>query len=825
MPPSTFDGDLKPHGQPSSSPIPSPPNQSQQQQQQQIQEQQQLQQQQPDMPSFISLESGSVSSDASGSGMQMEICRAFLAGRCSRGASCRFVHMDPGMGAGTPGAGLGVVGGMGMGMGMGMGGVGAGHPIAPTPHLCRDWLNGTCQRGATCRFQHHGVSGSKATIHPPHIMHSHHGHAHGHGHHGHHGGHGKHGWGNKQHHVVCHQWASRGRCDYGNACKYAHHRPPTDRWNESALDEKKLLAAVLSGLSPQEALSQALNQLQANNPSKFGPMQQQQQQQQHASSAQSQGISGGGDMGNGGLSPSELANLQNGLAPNGLPLSLLANTDPATLVSSISGLGPGIPRKHADGSMILCRFFARHGYCKFGLACKFYHPLVPPGGGMGAYANGGVGFRAGSPTGGAPQPSHQSLAQLLALGLKASMMNMSATAAATGQQENLFANHAVALLAANGVGPTMGRVNTPPHQQQQQQQLPGQMPPLDPALASLLTTYLQQQQQQHQSQSPQQPMQNANAAQVPLAQLLQQLQTAANNPASTQQPSSMATFPPFQTGPNAALSGQALGGMSMSMGMGMTAPNGSQGDPSSASSAAASALNTDAFQAYLQQQQQQVDPQQQQNAYNTGTTVDSADTTSAVGGNTGSPSNSQLSLPEMINTAFRSTSSNASTSTSGSGAGAVVGSSPGGNVTASSLSASGNVSALEASLSLMTLKPFNDEPSQSGITGSDMNAFNEAPAPFSPSTLLSGGDGEIHPVNASTVGTGSTNAGSPVDNGASGSSAAVVGSPSSFNAPNVNVNVNVNTIGSNLSGSGGSPSPSSLSALFSSSLTPASFLH
>lgn len=91
----------------------------------------------------------------------IEICRAYLAGRCSRGAACRFVHVEN-----------------------------SGGHAPPNPHLCRDWLNGTCQRGAGCRFQHQGLSGSKASIHA---------------------GASKAGPWSMKHSVICHQWASRGR--------------------------------------------------------------------------------------------------------------------------------------------------------------------------------------------------------------------------------------------------------------------------------------------------------------------------------------------------------------------------------------------------------------------------------------------------------------------------------------------------------------------------------------------------------------------------------------------------------------------------------------
>ena len=89
-----------------------------------------------------------------------------------------------------------------------------------------------------------------------------------------------------------------------------------DRWNESALDEKKLLAAMLSGLSPQEALSQALNSIQNQHPGKFGGTVQQQQQQQ-------QQLSPGGNNNNninvnvGGVGSSPDGNT----SPGGSPLS------------------------------------------------------------------------------------------------------------------------------------------------------------------------------------------------------------------------------------------------------------------------------------------------------------------------------------------------------------------------------------------------------------------------------------------------------------------------------------------------------------------------
>lgn len=129
---------------------------------------------------------------------------------------------------------------------------------------------------------------------------------------------------------MCHQWASRGRCDYGTACKFSHQRMD-HRWNhEHPLDDKKIIAAMLSGLSPQEALTQALNNLNSSNPQKYG------------------GVVPSGDPSS---SSAAGAVMPDGLGPNGLaPPGLL-----------MPGQSLVQPQKRADGSLILCRFYARHG--------------------------------------------------------------------------------------------------------------------------------------------------------------------------------------------------------------------------------------------------------------------------------------------------------------------------------------------------------------------------------------------------------------------------------------------------------------------------------
>lgn len=526
--------------------------------------------------------------------------------------------------------------------------------------LCRDWLNGTCIRGTNCRFQHQGVSGSKASIH---------------------NGSSKPGsWagpGGKM--IICHQWASRGRCDYGTACKFAHQRMGGgERWNESALDEKKLLQAMLSGLTPQEALSQALNTIQGGPGGKFNgaPM----------NGAQPNGSTGSGDPN----SPSQQA-----------------QQDPQ-MVNAMAAMGAGpqlvAPQKRADGSLILCRFFARHGFCKYGVACKFHHQPIVPGQGMfppSPYVRDPSMMNGGAP--------HQSLASLLALGLKASMMS----------NDHLIANHA-ALLAASmnqpGVPP---RMNSPGPMGQQQ--------PIDPQLANVLAAYLQQQQPQ--------PPPNAN-----IAALLQQLQGSGGPGGNS--PTQLQGFDAFGVGPH----------------------------PSHGQDAA--------FQAFLQQQHhQQVQAQQNafQNAFSPAAAsafnaIPNLNTPTQAGqGGAGAQPNG-LSLPQMISTAFRSTS----------GAGASSQQQPGGS----------------SNLSLMSLKPFSDDggspsfDSTSGSTGSG--------APSTGSAGATGGHGRSN--SSSFNESGSYEFGQ--QSSAAGASGQIIG-PSSLN---------------------GSPNASTLSALFSSSLN-GPFLH
>lgn len=141
-------------------------------------------------------------------------------------------------------------------------------------------------------------------------------------------------------------------------------------------------------------------------------------------------------------------------------------------------------------------------YCKYGVACKFHHQPLPTGPMFNGQPNPngmyGVG-RPGSPSnggGGSGPGGNQSLAGLLALGLKASMMS----------NDHLIANHAALLAASMNPGSQMNanRMNN------------GVVPPpLDPALASLLSAYLQQQQPVHASNNP-------NAS---LAALLSQMQS------------------------------------------------------------------------------------------------------------------------------------------------------------------------------------------------------------------------------------------------------------------------------------------------------------
>lgn len=116
-------------------------------------------------------------------------CKDFLNGVCTRGASCKFAHDGtPGVGAPPPpqvGAygcgggyggygGYGTPGGYGAGVhGGGYGGYGSGYGAPPSygapPYggtcaaagggagVCKDFLNGRCQRGAQCRFSHEGT--------------------------------------------------------------------------------------------------------------------------------------------------------------------------------------------------------------------------------------------------------------------------------------------------------------------------------------------------------------------------------------------------------------------------------------------------------------------------------------------------------------------------------------------------------------------------------------------------------------------------------------------------------------------------------------------
>lgn len=492
-------------------------------------------------------------------------------------------------------------------------------------------------------------------------------------------------------------------CDYGTACKFSHQRG--EKWNESALDEKKLLAAMLSGLSPQEALSQALNSLQASNPSKFGPM-----DPNAVNGVQAAALNGNN------------ANSPNGapVGPNGLVPQMDGSGMPNP--QQMNGMPPLGPQKRADGSLILCRFYARHGYCKYGVACKFAH--APSLNGAGVFPqvgpNGmvmpGYGDR-GSPQQGA---NGQSLASLLALGLKASMMS----------QESLIANHAALLAAnamnggqANGQGVGVPRVNSPSAMQN------GQLPPMDPALASVISAYLQGQQ-------PAMPQQG-------LATLLQQLQGGGNGAANSGNPNSLS--PTAQLG---------YGGFA----------------PDSASS--------DAFQAFMQQQQQQnafnnafspaaasafnAIPNTNTAAANGGANAGNASGAGASGSSSGANgsgsngNNGSLSLPQMISTAFRSSSNGSSASGGSSGQGSNANG-----------SANGNASSLSNNLSLMSLKPFsdddaaaytNDNNAQEVHGRSNSSSFNDASSSFSsPSLLAADARSPDNFGNYSSAGTSNTN--------------------------------------------------------------------
>lgn len=578
--------------------------------------------------------------------------------------------------------------------------------------------------------------------------------------------------------VICHQWASRGRCDYGTACKFAHQRLPGgggDRiWNESALDEKKLLAAMLSGLSPQEALSQALNSLQNSNPQKFGGPVQGGAAGAQQQGAPAQGATVGAAAASAGNTPTQTggqaqaaqqgAGSTNGSASQEDPNSptqqgqVGGQLDQAQMAGVLNAMNGGQqlvpPTKRADGSLILCRFFARHGcqttrgettrgqsrdgwacvhgyqhslacslflpplpVCKYGVACKFHHQPNPHGQGPPMFPPGPYGPMSGG-------PPNQSLASLLALGLKASMMS----------NDHLIANHA-ALLAAHMNNPGAGGQQGPPGaggppRMGSPGPMGGQgMPPLDPQLANVLAAYLGQQQPQ-----------NPN-----IAALLQQLQGGGPNTGGSISPTQLQGF-----------DGGFLGHQ--------------QGQDA-------------AFQAYMQHQQQQ------QNAFgfspaaaNAFNAIPNLNTTpaganGAAAGGPGGAGQPNLSLPQMISTAFRSTS------------GGVNG--PSG----------GSASGLSNNLSLMSLKPFADDATSGDSLGgghqrSNSNSFNtESGSSFSSPSLLANerayndysGGGSMQGQSSSV--------------GASGSQ--IIG-PASLN---------------------GSPNAGSLSALFSSSSLNGPFLH
>jgi hypothetical protein len=128
---------------------------------------------------------------------QVQVCKDFTNGMCNRGASCKFSHDVAGAGFGGgfggagfghagfcggyggfgsgyqfaayggPGGGAGGYGGGGyggFGGGYGGGGYGQGYSAMPSfgasgggGNVCKDFLNGRCQRGALCKFSHEGT--------------------------------------------------------------------------------------------------------------------------------------------------------------------------------------------------------------------------------------------------------------------------------------------------------------------------------------------------------------------------------------------------------------------------------------------------------------------------------------------------------------------------------------------------------------------------------------------------------------------------------------------------------------------------------------------